>query len=202
VSWPIEALDVFAYTFATVFLAELGDKTQLAILSLSLRGRRAPVLLGAFLAFSLVNGVSSAIGHLFHVLFPLRAIRLGSATAFIIVGLVGLAMTLLRREGADDTGPEEAAEGLSKTTFMKSFALICLAELGDKTQLATLGFSALTGLSLVVAISAVSALMAMTVLTVLLGAELAKRLHERSAEVLAYAVFVVVGVFMLAWPGE
>ena len=201
-SQPIEALDVFAYTFATVFLAELGDKTQLAILSLSLEGRRAPVLLGALLAFSLVNGVSSAIGHLFHAIFPLWAIRLGSATAFIIVGLAGLAIAFLRKEGIGDIGPEETAEGLSKSTFMKSFAFVCLAELGDKTQLATLGFSALTGLSLVVAVSAISALMTMTVLTVLLGAELASRLHERHTKVLAYAVFVAVGVFMLIWPSE
>ena len=201
-SWPIEALDVFAYTFATIFLAELGDKTQLTILSLSLGGRRAPVLLGAFLAFSLVNGVSSAIGRLFHALFPFWAIRLSSAIAFIIIGFAGLAIALLRKEGMGDIRPGEEAEGLSKSTFMKSFIFICLAELGDKTQLATLSFSALTGLSSVVAISAISALMAMTVLTVLLGVELASRLHERRAEVLAYAVFVAVGIFMLIWPSE
>ena len=75
-----------------------------------------------------------------------------------------------------------------------------LAELGDKTQLATLSFSALTGEVLLVALAAITALASMTAITCALGQELAGKLHGRKAELLAYAVFLVAGALMLVWP--
>ena len=190
-----QGLEVLAYTFATVFLAELGDKTQLAILALSLRGQRARVLAGAALAFSLVNGLSSAVGYAAHMFIPLWAIRLASAIAFLAVGALGLALGLLRRAEQEEGDKLEEAPSV-----LRSFVLVALAELGDKTQLATVGFSALTGLAALVALGAVLALMSMAALTCAIGGELAKRLHGRKAELLAYTIFLAVGLAMLLWP--
>ena len=90
-----EPWQVFACTFAAVFLAELGDKTQLAILALSLRGKRLQVLVGAISAFSLVNGLSAVLGSLIYRLLPISLIRLAAALAFLLVGIAGLALVLL-----------------------------------------------------------------------------------------------------------
>ena len=188
-------LEIFAWTFALVFLTELGDKTQLAVLALSLKGNRVLVLLGAFLAFSLINGLSSAFGYLLFTFIPPCLLRLASGIAFVLAGVAGLALELTAR---GEEGAEPGPGG--KPSLLGSFTLVSLAELGDKTQLATISSSALTGSALVVALAAISALTAMTALTCALGGRLAGRLHGRKAGLVAYAIFLVAGALTLVWP--
>ena len=192
-----EPWQVFACTFAAVFLAELGDKTQLAILALSLRGKRLQVLVGAISAFSLVNGLSAVLGSLIYRLLPLSLIRLAAALAFLLVGAAGLALVLLRERREEQAPPEGAQR---EAGILSALGLVSLAELGDKTQLATLSFSALTGEVLLVTLAAIAALASMTAITCALGQELAERLHGRKAELLAYAAFLAAGALMLIWP--
>ena len=190
----------FAYAFAAVFMAELGDKTQLAILALSVRGKRSRVLLGAVSAFAFVNGLSSAFGLLLYRLIPFAFLRLAAAIAFLLAGAIGIArLFLARHEGAAEE--PEAREGEREGAgFLAAFALVTLAELGDKTQLTTISLAALTGLAVPVALAAISALALMTALTCLIGRGLAEKLHGRKAELLAYAVFLAVGLAMMIWP--
>jgi putative Ca2+/H+ antiporter (TMEM165/GDT1 family) len=78
-------------TFGVIFLAELGDKTQLAALTLSASSRSPlSVLLGASLALVTVSAVGVAVGAGLGGLLPLGLLRKAGAVAFVAVGLAML----------------------------------------------------------------------------------------------------------------
>ncbi len=80
---------VFLTTFALIFLAELGDKTQLAVLALSARERAPiPILVGALVAFGLATGLAVLVGLIGGRYIPMEWVEKGAALAFILIGLL------------------------------------------------------------------------------------------------------------------
>ncbi|TLD42472.1 MAG: hypothetical protein JETT_1215 [Candidatus Jettenia ecosi] len=80
---------IIASTFITIFLAELGDKTQLAsILMTSKTNKPVLVFIGAMLAFALVTVIGIAAGSVITKFVPLNFIKVGAAIAFIIIGIL------------------------------------------------------------------------------------------------------------------
>jgi putative Ca2+/H+ antiporter (TMEM165/GDT1 family) len=80
---------VFLTTFGILFLAELGDKTQLAVISLTTEtARPLGVFLGAIAALSVVTLIGVFFGHLIHQWVPASVLRKVAASVFIVVGLV------------------------------------------------------------------------------------------------------------------
>jgi putative Ca2+/H+ antiporter (TMEM165/GDT1 family) len=80
---------VFLTTFGILFLAELGDKTQLAVISLtSETARPLSVFLGAIVALSVVTLIGVFFGHLIHQWVPAGVLRKVAASVFIVVGVV------------------------------------------------------------------------------------------------------------------
>lgn len=76
-------------TFGTIFLAELGDKTQLAtILMTSKTGHPLTVFVGAILALSLVTLIGVLVGEGLISILPQNILKKGAALAFILIGLV------------------------------------------------------------------------------------------------------------------
>jgi putative Ca2+/H+ antiporter (TMEM165/GDT1 family) len=83
-------------TFGIVFLAELGDKTQLAALALTAKtGRTLPVFLGASAALVLVTFLGVAGGAVLKQFVPERAMNIASAILFLAVGVFLLVRALL-----------------------------------------------------------------------------------------------------------
>ena len=79
---------IFLTTPGTIFLAEMGDKTQLAaILMTSKTGRPLAVFGGAVLALSLVTLIGVVVGEGLISIIPQSILKKGAATAFILVGL-------------------------------------------------------------------------------------------------------------------
>jgi len=77
-------------SFTLIALAELGDKTQLAVIMLSAQHSAISVFSGSLLAFLLVNGVSVLTGSILISLLPLKWITLASGLVFILFGLLEL----------------------------------------------------------------------------------------------------------------
>ncbi|KAB2836118.1 MAG: TMEM165/GDT1 family protein [Candidatus Brocadia sp.] len=76
-------------TFITIFLAELGDKTQLAsILMTSKTNKPVLVFLGTMLAFAVVTVIGVAVGTIITKFLPINFIKIGAAIAFIIIGIL------------------------------------------------------------------------------------------------------------------
>ncbi len=84
-------LKIFLVTFATVFLAEMGDKTQLAALTMTAQsGSPLSVALGACLALIVATLLGVAVGGVLTQFVPPTFLNKGAAVAFIIIGLIML----------------------------------------------------------------------------------------------------------------
>ncbi|MGC9468813.1 MAG: TMEM165/GDT1 family protein [Anaerolineae bacterium] len=188
--------------FGLVFLAELGDKTQLAVVSQTCKFRRPwPVFLGGSLALTVVTALGAAGGRLLNTFVPQEVIRVLAALAFGVMG------SLIWREAVKaDSNPtcdlmEEDACATEPwewdwRAFGATFSLLFLAELGDKTQLAVLGLASKQGASWIAFAGGAVALTAVTALGVLGGEKLCEWIPEGVLLRISAAAFVIMGVLM------
>ena len=84
-------LRVLLTTFGIIFLAEMGDKTQLAAMTMSAQTKRPwAVFLGASVALAAVSGLGVLVGGVIGEHVPLEWVKRGAAVAFIIIGVLML----------------------------------------------------------------------------------------------------------------
>ena len=197
-------------SFGLTFVAELGDKTQLAVLAQTCKHRRPwAVFLGASLALAAVTGLGVAGGRALGQLLPPSVLRIGAATSFIVMGiLVGREAARLQEDGSEavatcgcpeDQGGEFAAErntGGAWSTFIATLGLLFVAEMGDKTQLAVLGLTGKHGQPLPVFLGGALALTAVTGLGVIGGEGLCRIVPRRVLLWVSAGAFVVMGGLM------
>lgn len=172
-----------------VFVAELGDKTQLVALGFGARHRLAPVLLGVVIAYMVTNLLSVVVGGLLGAALPTRAIGLAGGVMFL-----GFALWNLRAEPDEDDDAMGAGEG----SVVVSVALaMFVAELGDKTMLATATLAA-QGNPVLVWIGATLGIIASGTLGVLLGRFFGAKLPERATRIGSAVLFALFGLALLA----
>ena len=157
---------IFLSTFSLIFLAELGDKTQLAVMALATRHPLKPVFLGAAAAFAVLNLAAVGIGKALFLVFPLHWIQWASAALFLLFGVA----TLRSADGAEEDGVAASSD----RPMLNAFALILLAELGDKTQLATASLAAQHDAPAAVFTGSTLALWGVSLIGVLVGRRLAR----------------------------
>ena len=183
-------LIAFAVSFGVVFVAELGDKSQLMALTFATRHRALPVLVGITLATAVVHAVSVAIGHGLGAALPTGWIALVAAVAFFAFG----AWTL---RGDTLTADERAkAEGSTGSAVVAASGAFFLAELGDKTMLATITLATQHGWFGTWLGSTVGMVVA-DALAIAVGRVLGRNLPENVVKVGAAALFVVFGAWLL-----
>jgi len=184
----VEGPEAFAAALGLILVLELGDKTQLATISLATRHPWPPVLLGAAAGLVLVTGIGAAIGGvLAGYLGPwLSAIQVGGGILFIAFGL----WTYFR-------GDEEETSEEGRGPFLTAFALNFVAELGDKTQLAVIVLAATNAAPVSTFAGAALALTAIAATSVVIGAGLAKALQARWLRIASTALFVAAGVILI-----
>ncbi len=180
-------LEIILAVFGLVFLAELGDKTQIIILTLAARQKAAMVLAGALAAFFLLNLVAVAVGTLVYHVIPLRALQWLAGGTMILFGL----LSIFKKTGGEATD-EEAGK-----SFFKAFLLILLMELGDKTQLTLVALTARYGRPLSVFLGGTLALWASSALAVLLGSQLARWIPMEKIHQIAGVIFIVFGLALM-----
>lgn len=175
-----------------VFVAELGDKTQLVALGLGARHRLGPVLAGTVVAYAAANLLSVTIGGLLGAALPTRQIGIGGGVLFL-----ALAVWSLRSGDADaDADADAVAEG-RPSVFLAVAGAMFVAELGDKTMLATSTLAA-QGDPVLTWIGATLGIVASGVLAVLVGRALGTRLPERVLRTGSAALFALFGVALIA----
>lgn len=182
-------------SFGTIFLAELGDKSQLLVLALATRLRPVPLLLGVVAATAILQAIAVGVGAVLQLSLPERPITVVAGLLFIGFGLWTL------RPGPDDDAEEEATAAVSgrrseRSALLAALAAFFFAELGDKTQLATLTLATRYP-PLGVWIGATLGMSAALALALVVGRALGSRLPERPIRIAAAALFLVVGVALL-----
>ena len=172
-----------------VFIAELGDKTQLVALGFGARHRLAPVLTGVALAYMATNLLSVVVGGLLGATLPTRAIGLGGGVLFL--GFA--AWTLWKGDGDDDEDGLATGHG---SIVMSVAAAMFIAELGDKTMLATATLAA-QGNPVLVWIGATIGIILSGTLGVLLGRVFGARLPERATRIGSAVLFAAFGLVLI-----
>jgi Ca2+/H+ antiporter, TMEM165/GDT1 family len=176
-------------TFVVVFLAELGDKTQLVALTLGGRYPALKVLAVLGVAIAILQTLSVTAGALISEAVPERAIAVGAGLLFL-----GFAVWTWRTAAAPDD--EEVAVEAGSTGLIGVGVAFFLAELGDKTMLTTASLAADRG-AIPVWIGSFAAMMSATALAVLAGQSLMGHVAPRTLSYVGAAAFAIVGVATL-----
>ncbi len=171
-----------------VAIAEIGDKTQLLALLLAARYRRPWPIIGGILVATLLNhALAGWLGALASQWLTPQVLRWTVAGSFLAIALWSL---------KPDTLDEDDAPRRARHVFVATCIAFFLAEIGDKTQVATVLLAAKTApLWEVVAGTTLGMLLA-NAPVVLLGGRFANRLPLRAARLLAAAVFAALGAWV------
>ena len=185
---------IFFTTFGLIFLAELGDKTQLTAMALSLRYPWRRIFVGIAAAFVVLNLAAVLVGKVLFLLLPIFWVTLVSALLFLYFGY-----STLRHACAQDD--DEAPPHTAATAFRTAFIMIFMAELGDKTQLVTASQAAqhsesLSGMSIVFVASTL-ALWLVSLIGIFAGRQLVRYIPLCWIHRSAGLMFLVFGVMAL-----
>jgi putative Ca2+/H+ antiporter (TMEM165/GDT1 family) len=176
----------FWSSFVFILLAEMGDKTQLVALAFAARFSAKTVLLGVFAATLLVHLFSVAIGELLGLALPTFWITLAAGVAFIGFGI----WTIRGDELDDDTTESKFRFGPFLTVAITFF----LAELGDKTMLATVTLASQFQSFIPVWLGSTLGMVIADGVAVVVGMVAGKRLPERAIQLGAAAIFILSGI--------
>ena len=174
-----------------VAIAETGDKTQLLSFVLAARLRRPwPIIWGILLATLANHALAGAAGAWLAALASPQAVRWFTAAAFVAFGVWAL---FPDRYDADP--------GARRGAFVTTLVAFFIAEMGDKTQLATVALGARYDALAAVVLGTTLGMMIANVPAVLIGERLASRIRMDLVRKVAAGVFFVTALLALAGPG-
>ena len=179
-----------ALSFAVIFVAELGDKSQLMALTFATRFRPWPVLAGITVATAVVHLVSVGIGYGLGAALPTGWISLIAGLAFLAFGAWTLRGDTLTET---ERGKAERATGSAMLAVGGAFFL---AELGDKTMLATITLATQHGW-FGTWIGSTVGMVAADALAIVVGRLLGRHLPEKIIKYGAAALFAIFGIWLV-----
>ena len=185
----------FIVSTSVVALAEMGDKTQLLSLILAARYRKPmPIVLGILVATLLNHAIAGALGAWLSSLMRPEVLNWVMAAAFIAMGLWILVPDKLDE---DDVAVPKQQMGVFFATVVAFF----LAEMGDKTQFATIALAAQYSDVLSVVLGTTLGMMMANAPAVYLGNRFAQRLPTKNIHMIAAIIFITIGVLtaVKAW---
>lgn len=181
-------------SFGVLFLAELGDKSQLMALTFALRYHWWVVLSAITAASILVNLIAVGVGHFIGAALPTGLISLCAAATLIGVGLWTLRDTL--PSNAPEDAEEVAPQSKSRSAFLVMLSAFLLAELGDRTMFATMALATNNGW-VAVWIGSVAGMVAAGGLAILVGVTIGKHIPERLIAACSGLLFLYFGELTL-----
>jgi putative Ca2+/H+ antiporter (TMEM165/GDT1 family) len=184
-------VDAFLLSFGVVFLAELGDKSQLMALAFASRYRALTVLLAVTIATLIVHAGSVLLGSVFALALPTNVIQVVAGLAFL-----GFAAWTLRGDKLGQAD-EDRAKRTGRWAVLTIGTAFFLAELGDKTMLATVTL-ATTEEPIGTWLGSTAGMVAADAIAIAIGAYLGTRLPERAIKIFAALAFVVFGAILVA----
>ncbi|QSI75725.1 MULTISPECIES: TMEM165/GDT1 family protein [Niveibacterium] len=187
-------MEAFLISTGVVALAEIGDKTQLLAFILAAKFRRpVPIVLGILVATLANHAGAGALGAWITSLVSPGVMRWVLGVSFI-----AMAAWILVPDEFDEDDAKLARYGVFTTTLIAFF----LAEMGDKTQIATVALAAQYKSVVMVVAGTTLGMMLANVPAVILGDRIANRIPVRVVHGVAAAIFAVLGVATLLGAGE
>jgi len=189
-------MEAFLVSTGIVALGEMGDKTQLLAVLLAARFRKPmPIVLGILVATVANHAMAGALGGMLAAWMGPQRLRWVIGGSFL-----AMAIWMLVPDKLDDVETEGRGQrlGVFGTTVLAFF----LAEMGDKTQIATVALAARYPDLLAVVAGTTLGMMLANVPAVLLGDQIAKRVSMTLVHGIAAAIFAVLGVLTLLNVGK
>ena len=186
-------MEAFLVATGIVALAEIGDKTQLLAFILAARFRKPlPIIAGILIATLANHSFAGALGAWLTALMTPQTLRWVLGISFL-----GMAVWTLIPDKFDESDSKATRFGVFGTTLVAFF----LAEMGDKTQIATVALAAQYQSFFAVVAGTTLGMMIANAPAVLLGDRIAQRMPVRLVHAVAAAIFAILGVVTLAGGG-
>lgn len=181
-------METFLVALSTVAVAEIGDRTQILSLALAAHYRKPwPIVAGILCATIANHAIAGLIGTWVG----------GFLTPRLLNGLVGASMLAMALWVLHADTLRSRAETSSRSAFLATLVAFFLAEIGDKTQIATLALAAGYHDLLAVVAGTTAGMMLANLPAVFLGDALAGKLPIRSINYVASVIFIVIGAYFL-----
>ncbi len=172
--------------FGVVFVAELGDKTQLLAVGFGARYRLRTVAIGLAIGYGAAGAVAAILGGVVGAALPERPIGVAAGALFVIFAVLALS--------GDDAQSEQVVTG--RYAIVSIAATIAIAEMGDKTQLSTAALAANSN-PLAVWIGATAGEVSAGLIGAVAGQRLGTRLDARVLRIASAVLFAAFGVVLL-----
>lgn len=178
-------MSAFIASLLFVTLAEMGDKTQLLAMAFATRYRADKVLIAVFIATLLNHALAVAAGRFLTTFIPMDVISGIAALSFILFGL-----WTIRGDTLDGEDKKASRFGPVMTVAIAFF----IAELGDKTQLATISLAVQYPNPVSVLMGTTTGMVIADSIGIIVGIVMAKRIPEQTVKWISAAIFVVFGL--------
>ena len=175
----------FAASFIFVVLAEMGDKTQLLAMAFAAKYKAYQVLLAVLIATLLNHSLAVMTGRFLTMIIPLEIISLIAALSFVIFGL-----WTIRGDKLEGGEKRETNSGPVLTVAIAFF----LAEMGDKTQLATISLAVEYSSMLNVLMGTTLGMLAADAIGIIVGIAMRKHIPEKTIKWVSAVIFVLFGL--------
>jgi putative Ca2+/H+ antiporter (TMEM165/GDT1 family) len=178
----------FLASLVLILLAEMGDKTQLIALSFATKYKPAKVIIGITIGTLLCHLLSVVIGRNLSVFIPMHYLKLAIGLSFIGFGLWTLK--------GDTYGEKDSKKRFSFAPILTVATAFFLAELGDKTQLATISLAAQYESFCGVWLGSTLGMVIADGIAIIIGYIMGKNLHAKAIEYISAGIFVIFGIII------
>jgi len=178
----------FLKTFLLIFVAEIGDKTQILLMTCAARYSIIQVLFGILIGVALNHGLAIIIGTYISNIINIEVLQVFAGAIFVIFGLFAL-------NNEDD---EEA-----NTKAVKCGAVLTVAgtffigELGDKTQLTAMTIAMESDYPFIVLLGSIAGMIVVGCMGIIIGTALTKRVPSYIIKIISGLIFIVFGLAKL-----
>ena len=185
-------MSIFPLVFATIFIAEMGDKTQLLLIAMTSKYKVRDILIGTWAATAVLNLLAVGVGAALSNYLDMRIIKSIAAIAFF-----WFAYSTLKGDDGDEE--EEEMKGAGKAALVAIFTTFFIGELGDKTQLSGIALAAAyTNHSIInalyVFLGCTLGLIAADLLGLIVGLVFKSKMPESLLNKISVAIFAVFGM--------
>lgn len=178
----------FLQAFALIFIAEMGDKTQIMAMAFATQYKIKQILIGVFIGAFLNHGLAIMLGSMLTQFIPLEALQLVAGVLFIAFGLLSLSIA------------EDEEEDLAKNNYGAIITVslaFFLGELGDKTQLTALTLSTQSAYPFLTLLGTVSGMVVVSSVGIFIGAKLGNKIPEHFIRIGAFVIFMTFGLLKI-----
>lgn len=175
--------------FFFIFVAEMGDKTQIIAMTFATQYKATKVLIGVMIGVALNHGLAIILGAYLSNVIPLNTVQIVAGGLFILFGLWAL------KEDKDDE--EESKRKVSFGPIVTVALAFFIGELGDKTQLTAMTLATDATYPLFILFGTILGMIATSGLGIFVGSKIGDKIPEFTLKIVSSSVFIFFGVLKL-----